>query len=165
MNYVYGTSGVLRALAAAGAQADPKAAGAMKRAVDWLRSMQQKDGGFGESIASYDDPDAIGKGETTASQTAWGLLGLLTVSPADDPSVQRAVQYLIDRQNEEGSWDEESFTGTGFPKVFYLKYHMYSLYFPLMALAEYLRDEGSGMRDQGTEVRLAIGRYAPRGQV
>ena len=139
VNYVYGTSGVLRALAAAGADADSKAAAAMKRGVDWLRSVQQKDGGFGESIASYDDPDLMGKGETTASQTAWGLLGLLTTLPPDDPSVQRAVEYLIDRQNEQGSWDEESFTGTGFPKVFYLKYHLYRHYFPLFALARYRR--------------------------
>src|SRR5437016_261795 len=139
VNYVYGTSGVLRALAAAGADADSKAAAAMKRGVDWLRSVQQRDGGFGESIASYDDPDLMGKGETTASQTAWGLLGLLTTLPPDDPSVQRAVEYLIDRQNEQGSWDEESFTGTGFPKVFYLKYHLYRHYFPLFALARYRR--------------------------
>jgi squalene-hopene/tetraprenyl-beta-curcumene cyclase len=142
VNYVYGTSGVLRALAAVGAEADAKADGAMKRAVDWLRSVQQNDGGFGESIASYDDPSLMGlmgKGETTASQTAWGLLGLLTVLPPDDPAVQRAVQYLIDRQNDQGSWDEEPFTGTGFPKVFYLKYHLYRHYFPLFALARYRR--------------------------
>ncbi|HYR41723.1 MAG TPA: hypothetical protein VER98_01770, partial [Terriglobia bacterium] len=94
---------------------------------------------FGESIASYDDPDLMGKGATTASQTAWGLLGLLSISPPDDPCVQRAVQYLIDRQNVQGSWDEDSFTGTGFPKVFYLKYHLYRHYFPLFALARYRR--------------------------
>jgi len=111
----------------------------MKRAVDWLHSVQQDDGGFGESIASYDQPALMGQGETTASQTAWGLLGLLTVLPTDDPAVQRAADYLIERQNDEGSWNEEPFTGTGFPKVFYLKYHLYRHYFPLFALARYRR--------------------------
>ena len=139
VNYVYGTSGVLRALAAVDAAAYPNAEAAMKRAVDWLRSVQQDDGGFGESIGSYDDPNLMGQGETTASQTAWGLLGLLTVLPTDDPAVQRAVDYLIEGQNDEGSWNEEPFTGTGFPKVFYLKYHLYRHYFPLFALARYRR--------------------------
>jgi squalene-hopene/tetraprenyl-beta-curcumene cyclase len=135
VNYIYGTSGVLRALDAVGANA----AGPVNRAVEWLRSVQQEDGGFGESIASYDDSSLMGRGENTPSQTAWGLLGLLTVLPASDPAVQRAVEYLIDRQNDEGSWDEEPFTGTGFPKVFYLKYHLYRHYFPLFALARYRR--------------------------
>jgi squalene-hopene/tetraprenyl-beta-curcumene cyclase len=135
VNYIYGTSGVLRAFAAVGAKTN----GAVERALDWLRCVQQDDGGFGESIASYDDSTWIGRGETTASQTAWGLLGLLTGLPPNDPAVQRAVEYLIDGQNDEGSWDEESFTGTGFPKVFYLKYHLYRLYFPLSALARYRR--------------------------
>ena len=139
VNYVYGTSGVLRALAAVDAAAYPKAEAAMKRGVDWLRSVQQDDGGFGESIASYDHPNLMGQGETTASQTAWGLLGLITVLPPDDPAVRRAVDYLIESQNDEGSWDEEPFTGTGFPKVFYLKYHLYRHYFPLFALARYRR--------------------------
>jgi squalene-hopene/tetraprenyl-beta-curcumene cyclase len=139
VNYVYGTSGVLRALAEIGAEKDAKAHEAMKRAVRWLRSVQQDDGGFGESIASYNDPALMGSGETTASQTAWGLLGLLTMLPADDSAVQRAAQYLLNRQNKEGSWDEEPFTGTGFPKVFYLKYHLYRHYFPLFALARYRR--------------------------
>ena len=135
VNYIYGTSGVLRAFAAVGAKTN----GAVKRAVDWLRCVQQDDGGFGESIASYDDSTWIGRGETTASQTARGLSGLLTGLPPNDPAVQRAVEYLIDGQNDEGSWDEEPFTGTGFPKVFYLKYHLYRLYFPLSALARYRR--------------------------
>lgn len=135
VNYIYGTSGVLRAFAAVGAKTN----GAVERAMDWLRCVQQEDGGFGESIASYDDSTWIGRGETTASQTAWGLSGLLTGLPSNDPAVQRAVEYLIDGQNDEGSWDEEPFTGTGFPKVFYLKYHLYRLYFPLSALARYRR--------------------------
>ena len=139
MNYIYGTCGVLRALAAVGANRDTQADSAMKRAVNWLRSVQKHDGGFGESIASYDDPNLMGQGQTTASQTAWGLLGLLAMLPPDDPAVERSVQYLLEHQNLEGSWDEEPFTGTGFPKVFYLKYHLYRHYFPLFALARYRR--------------------------
>ena len=139
VNYIYGTSGVLRALAAVGANREIEVESAMKRAVDWLRSVQQEDGGFGESIASYDDPSLMGQGPTTASQTAWGLLGLLTILPPDDPAVGGSVQYLLERQNAEGSWDEQPFTGTGFPKVFYLKYHLYRHYFPLFALARYRR--------------------------
>src|SRR2546428_1088376 len=139
VNYVYGTSGVLRALAAVGANREIEVESAMKRAVDWLRSVQQEDGGFGESIASYDDPSLMGQGPTTASQTAWGLLGLLTILPPDDPAVGGSVQYLLERQNAEGSWDEQPFTGTGFPKVFYLKYHLYRHYFPLFALSRYRR--------------------------
>ena len=139
VNYIYGTSGVLRALAAVGANREIEVESAMKRAVDWLRSVQQEDGGFGESIASYDDPSLMGQGPTTASQTAWGLLGLLTILPPDDPAVGGSVQYLLERQNAEGSWDEQPFTGTGFPKVFYLKYHLYRHYFPLFALSRYRR--------------------------
>ena len=139
VNYVYGASGVLRALAAVGPSGSVHES--MKRAVDWLRSVQQQNGGFGETIASYDDPSLMGRGETSASQTAWGLLGLMTVLPADDPSVRQAAQYLLEHQNSEGSWDEAPFTGTGFPKVFYLKYDLYRHYFPLLALARYRRTQ------------------------
>ena len=79
----------------------------------------------------------MGRGESTPSQTAWGLLGLLTVYDVNDAAVQSAVAYLLERQNDHGSWDEVPFTGTGFPKVFYLKYHLYRHYFPLFALARY----------------------------
>jgi squalene-hopene/tetraprenyl-beta-curcumene cyclase len=135
VNYVYGTSGVLRALAAVGVNTGP----AVARAIQWLRSVQRDDGGFGESCATYDDPSQMGKGESTASQTAWGLLGLLSSMPPSDPAVQRAVSYLLTHQTDQGSWDEQQFTGTGFPKVFYLKYHLYRHYFPLYALARYRR--------------------------
>ena len=133
VNYVYAASGVLRALAAVGLKNDP----AMIKAVEWLRSVQNNDGGFGESCKSYDDPSLMGRGESTASQTAWGLLGLLTVDPPASGAVQAAVDYLLDHQNHEGTWEEQLFTGTGFPKVFYLKYHLYRHYFPLYALARY----------------------------
>jgi squalene-hopene/tetraprenyl-beta-curcumene cyclase len=135
VNYVYGTSGVLRALAAVGVNTGS----AVARATHWLRSVQKDDGGFGESCGTYDDSSRMGQGESTASQTAWGLLGLLSSTPPGDPAVQRAVNYLLKHQNDRGSWDEQPFTGTGFPKVFYLKYHLYRHYFPLYALARYRR--------------------------
>jgi squalene-hopene/tetraprenyl-beta-curcumene cyclase len=135
VNYVYGTSGVLRALTAVGFK--PNAA--TNRAIEWLRSVQHDDGGFGESCRSYDEPGLMGCGEGTPSQTAWGLLGLLTALPPNDVSVQRSVKYLIEQRTPGGTWNEEQFTGTGFPKVFYLKYHLYGHYFPLYALARFRR--------------------------
>jgi len=108
-----------------------------RRAVEWLRKVQNSDGGFGESIASYYDPALKGQGVSTASQTAWGLIGLLAAGEADDSSVSRAVSHLVARQKSDGSWAEDEFTGTGFPCVFYLKYHLYKDYFPLYALARY----------------------------
>ncbi|MGH9354616.1 MAG: squalene--hopene cyclase, partial [Terriglobia bacterium] len=95
------------------------------------------DGGFGESIASYDYPSLKGKGESTASQTAWGLIGLLAAGSSRDPAAVTAAQYLLDHQNSDGSWDEEAWTGTGFPRVFYLKYNLYRISFPLYALARF----------------------------
>ncbi|MBI4457100.1 MAG: squalene--hopene cyclase [Acidobacteria bacterium] len=133
VNYVYGTGGVLRALANVGLTHTDHC----HRAAAWLRAVQNDDGGFGESCVSYNDQYLKGRGESTPSQTAWGLTGLLAVTEATDPAVTRAVQYLIERQNPDGSWDEQPFTGTGFPCVFYLKYHLYRNYFPLYALARY----------------------------
>src|SRR5207237_10583833 len=103
----------------------------------WLESVQQASGGWGESPASYDDPSLAGQGPPSASQTAWALLGLLAAGEGHSDAVRAGVDYLLRTQRPDGGWDEEPFTGTGFPKVFYLKYHMYSLYFPLMALARY----------------------------
>jgi squalene-hopene/tetraprenyl-beta-curcumene cyclase len=133
VNYVYGTSGVLRALDAVGLGSLP----ACNRAAGWLRSVQNSDGGFGESVLSYYDPAFKAKGKSTASQTAWGLIGLLAVAGPDDPSAVRAVSWLVSYQNDDGTWDEAEFTGTGFPQVFYLKYHLYRNSFPLYALARY----------------------------
>jgi squalene-hopene/tetraprenyl-beta-curcumene cyclase len=133
VNYVYGTSGVLRALETVGLAARD----ACQRAVAWLRLVQHADGGFGESIASYYDPSRKGQGPETPSQTAWGLIGLLAASDREDPAVARAVTRLIALQDSDGSWQEDEFTGTGFPCVFYLKYHLYRNYFPLYALARY----------------------------
>ena len=133
VNYVYGTSGVLRALERIGLSTQPDCL----RAAAWLRSVQNPDGGFGETVLSYYDASLKGKGKSTASQTAWGLIGLLAAIGPGDPSVERAVAWLVEHQNEDGSWDEPEFTGTGFPCVFYLKYHLYRNSFPLYALARY----------------------------
>ena len=133
VNYVYGTSGVLRAFEAVGLRSSAES----ERAADWLVRVQNADGGFGETILSYYDPARKAEGKSTASQTAWGLIGLLaTLGPAD-PAVERAVDWLVSHQNEDGTWDEDAFTGTGFPRVFYLKYHLYRNSFPLYALARY----------------------------
>jgi len=105
--------------------------------VQWLKSVQKADGGFGESIASYDEPSLKGKGTVTASQTSWGLIGLLASAGPEDRAAERALDYLLSAQTREGTWEESEFTGTGFPKVFYLKYHLYRHNFPLYALARY----------------------------
>jgi squalene-hopene/tetraprenyl-beta-curcumene cyclase len=133
VNYVYGTSGVLRALETIALNARDYC----QRAVAWLRSVQNNDGGFGESIASYYDPKLKGQGPSTPSQTAWGLIGLLAGADKDDPAVSESVRHLLEQQNADGSWDEQQFTGTGFPCVCYLKYHLYRNYFPLYALSRY----------------------------
>ena len=133
VNYIYGTSGVLRALETVSLATREFC----KRAVDWLRSVQKADGSFGESLLSYDRPSTKGQGTSTASQTAWGLIGLLASAGTEDPAVAKAVDYLVHRQQADGSWGEPEFTGTGFPGVFYLKYHLYRNSFPVYALARY----------------------------
>jgi squalene-hopene/tetraprenyl-beta-curcumene cyclase len=134
VNYLYGTWQVLQGLQCIGFDMrDPM----VRRAVAWLEKVQQPSGAWGESCRSYDDPRLAGQGEPTASQTAWALLALLAAGEADSSAVHRGIDYLIGSQRPDGNWDEEPFTGTGFPKVFYLKYHLYRLYFPLMALARH----------------------------
>jgi squalene-hopene/tetraprenyl-beta-curcumene cyclase len=133
VNYLYGTGGVIRALEAAGLAARDY----VRRAADWLHSVQNSDGGYGESIASYYDESQKAKGVSTPSQTAWALIGLMAAGDKGDPCVARALEYLLQHQNEDGSWDESEFTGTGFPRVFYLKYHQYRNMFPVYALSHY----------------------------
>jgi squalene-hopene/tetraprenyl-beta-curcumene cyclase len=101
--------------------------------------MQNPDGGWGETVGSYDDPNLKGIGESTASQTAWAVLGLLAANDTRSDSVARGIAYLLRTQLKDGSWDEPFYTGTGFPRVFYLKYHMYQQYFPLLALTTYAK--------------------------
>jgi squalene-hopene/tetraprenyl-beta-curcumene cyclase len=148
VNYVYGTSGVLRALETIGLTAREYC----QRAATWLRAVQNADGGWGETIASYWDPRLKGQGESTPSQTAWGLIGLLASCDTEDPAIRRAVQHLVGQQNDDGSWDEQAFTGTGFPCVFYLKYHLYRNYFPLYALARYRNQSRGAQEFRGVEV-------------
>jgi squalene-hopene/tetraprenyl-beta-curcumene cyclase len=134
VNYIYGTWQVLQGLAALKFPMDDPA---IHRAVAWLESVQQTCGGWGESCQSYDDPALKGQGEPTASQTAWATLGLIAAGRAFTPAVRHGIDYLTGAQCADGSWDETQFTGTGFPRVFYLRYHLYRVYFPLMALARY----------------------------
>jgi squalene-hopene/tetraprenyl-beta-curcumene cyclase len=108
-----------------------------QRAVSWLRAVQNPDGGFGESCGSYDHPELKAHGQSTASQTAWALIGLLAAGEPTEPAVRQSVSYLLEQQRDNGAWSEAAFTGTGFPRVFYLKYHLYRNVFPLYALARY----------------------------
>ncbi|HWE89609.1 MAG TPA: squalene--hopene cyclase [Pseudonocardiaceae bacterium] len=133
-NYVYGTGAAVPALVAAGVSAaDP----AIQRAVEWLREHQNADGGWGEDLRSYNDPQWIGRGASTASQTAWALLALLAAGERGEPT-RRGVRWLAETQRADGSWDEPYFTGTGFPGDFYINYHLYRIVFPLSALGRYL---------------------------
>jgi squalene-hopene/tetraprenyl-beta-curcumene cyclase len=134
VNYVYGTWQVLLGLQKIGFDMQNPM---VRRAVSWLKQVQQPGGGWGETCRSYDDPLLAGQGTPTASQTAWALLALLAAGDGDSDAVRAGVEYLLSTQGDDGNWREELFTGTGFPKVFYLKYHLYRLYFPLMALARF----------------------------
>lgn len=136
VNYIYGTWQTLVGLTKIGVPTtDPR----IRRAVEWLKAKQQRNGGWGETIRSYDEPSLRGQGETTASQTAWALLGLIAAGEAHAAEVRRGIEYLLRTQLSDGTWDEPTWTGTGFPKVFYLKYHLYRICFPLMALGRYAK--------------------------
>ncbi len=134
VNYIYGTWSVLAALRVLG---EPMEQEMVQRAVSWLLSRQNPEGGWGESCYSYTDPRTAGEGVSTASQTAWALLALLHAGVVHHPAVARGIAFLLTRQTSEGVWEEEEFTGTGFPRVFFLRYHMYRHYFPLWALSLY----------------------------
>lgn len=163
VNYIYGTSNALCGLSRLGLSgADPMIA----RSLDWLRHVQNLDGGWGESLASYSDKRWMGRGVSTASQSAWALMALLAFLPADHPSIERGILWLVRHQRQArdlreprrtfaapgpdgggmgkpatrgASWDESQYTGTGFPNHFYLRYHLYRHCFPMMALGRYLQ--------------------------
>jgi len=135
MNFIYGTWSVLCALNMAGVRHDDPM---MRKAAGWLASIQNQDGGWGEDAVSYRlDYRGWEAAPSTASQTAWALLALMAAGEVDHPAVARGVEYLIATQNEKGLWDEQRYTATGFPRVFYLRYHGYPKFFPLWALARY----------------------------
>jgi squalene-hopene/tetraprenyl-beta-curcumene cyclase len=155
-NYIYGTWLALTALRAAGERATGESPSAVsRRGVDWLLSRQSADGGWGESLLSYEEPSLQGVGDSSASQTAWAMLGLLAATDGEDETVLRAVElggaYLLRTQEVDGNWHDEHWTGTGFPRVFYLRYHLYCCYFPLQALATLRRV---------LETRARVGRAA-----
>ncbi len=134
VNYIYGTWQALVGLAAVGVTSDDSA---MMTGANWLLAHQQPSGGWGESPDSYAQPHLRGQGPTTASQTAWAVLGLIAAGLACHPATARGVRYLLRTQSEDGTWKESEFTGTGFPQVFYLRYQLYPIYFPLLALSQW----------------------------
>ncbi len=138
VNYIYGTSGVLAALSLVAPQTHRHS---IEQGAAWLISCQNSDGGWGETCRSYDDPSLKGKGRSTASQTAWALIGLMAAGRATGnfakSAIEQGINYLLVTQLPNGRWDEADFTGTGFPSHFYLKYHLYQQYFPLIALGQY----------------------------
>jgi squalene-hopene/tetraprenyl-beta-curcumene cyclase len=139
VNHVYGTGAVLPGLVAAGlARSHPS----IRRAVSWLEAHQNEDGGWGEDPRSYDDPNWIGRGPSTASQTAWALLALQAAGERSE-ALARGLQWLVDSQRPDGGWDEPQYTGTGFPSDYYINYHLYRLTFPIMALGRCLKAAAS----------------------
>jgi squalene-hopene/tetraprenyl-beta-curcumene cyclase len=151
VNYVYGTWQALVGLSAVGV---PASDSMIKAGVNWLLAYQQPNGGWGESPDSYAEPRLRGQGPTTASQTAWALLGLLAAGEHAHPAVARGVRYLVERQRTDGTWDEPEFTGTGFPQVFYLRYHLYPMYFPLLALSTWATAIGERLEEAETLQQL-----------
>jgi squalene-hopene/tetraprenyl-beta-curcumene cyclase len=133
-NYVYGTAASIVALVAAETGQDDDA---ITRGIAWLEEHQNDDGGWGEDIRSYFDQAWRGRGVSTPAQTAWALQGLLAVDPTS-PAVLRGVEWLVAHQRRDGGWDEDYYTGTGFPGAFYLSYEMYRYVFPISALGRYV---------------------------
>ncbi|AEW97309.1 squalene-hopene cyclase [Streptantibioticus cattleyicolor NRRL 8057 = DSM 46488] len=149
-NYVYGTGSVVPALVTAGL---PVSHPAIRRAVAWLESVQNADGGWGEDQRSYPDTGWAGRGASTASQTAWALMALLAAGERDGRAVERGIRWLAETQKEDGSWDEPYFTGTGFPWDFSINYHLYRMVFPVTALGRYLN--GEALARSGGELEQA----------
>jgi squalene-hopene/tetraprenyl-beta-curcumene cyclase len=148
-NYLYGTWLALWGLKCIGRDVHGLP---FRRAAAWLEGCQNEDGGWGELPLSYEDPSHKGRGPSTPSQTAWAVMGLLAADEGDSAAVRRGVEYLIETQESDGSWEEEFWTGTGFPSVFYLRYHLYRIYFPLLALATYCEDGSSTERHEPESV-------------
>lgn len=147
MNYIYGTWSVMCALNAVGVPHDDPM---MRKAVDWLVSIQNADGGWGEDGSSYRlDYKGLEQAPSTASQTAWSLLALMAGGAVEHPAVKRGIHYLMKTQGSDNLWNEARFTATGFPRVFYLRYHGYSKFFPLWALARYRNLNNSNSRMVG----------------
>jgi squalene-hopene/tetraprenyl-beta-curcumene cyclase len=134
INYIYGTWQALTGLTAVGV---PTSDSAIRVGANWLTVHQQPCGAWGETADSYEDERLRGSGNPTASQTEWAIMGLLAAGKTESETVSRGVRYLLNQQREDGTWQEDYSTGGGFPRVFYLKYHYYSVYFPLMALSLY----------------------------
>ena len=162
VNYIYGTWQALRGLRALHY---PMNEPWLFKARDWLESVQHEDGGWGERCNTYDDPVYKGRGPSTASQTAWAVMGLLAFDDPARPSVERGLEYLARTQNSDGSWTEDEVTGTGFPKVYYLKYDMYRNAWPLLALATFRKVlERRGRKVNGAERPLSVGSRPAEGQ-
>ncbi len=140
VNHIYGTGAVIPGLIAAGLDGSHES---IRRAVSWLESHQNDDGGWGEDPRSYDEPSWIGRGPSTASQTAWALLALHAAGERSR-AVTRGVEWLVASQRPDGGWDEPQYTGTGFPSDYYINYHLYRLTFPIMALGRCLSDARRG---------------------
>lgn len=150
VNYIYGTWQAVRGLTCIGENpSEPY----IQNALSWLRSVQQPDGGWGERCDTYEDPSRKGKGPSTPSQTAWALMAFLSAGEIDTPAVERGIRYLLSTQRQDGTWDEDEFTGTGFPKVFYLEYTYYRHYFPLLALGMFQRLYRQKSRHSLSDVR------------
>jgi squalene-hopene/tetraprenyl-beta-curcumene cyclase len=145
VNYIYGTWQVLEGLRAVGVPADDPA---VLRGAAWLEDHQQAEGGWGETPESYADRSLAGSGPATASQTAWAIAGLVAAGRGRSAAVRRGMEWLLTRQEPDGSWEQPEFTGTGFPRVFYLRYHWYPIYFPLISLVRARRMIASGVLEK-----------------
>jgi len=162
INHIYGTGAALPGLIAAGVAPSHTS---IRRAVAWLERHQNEDGGWGEDPRSYDDPKWIGRGPSTASQTAWALLALHAAGERS-PALARGIAWLASTQREDGSWDEPQYTGTGFPSDYYINYHLYRLTFPIMALGRCLamdaEDNGNGNGNGAHSSSGVLGKHAER---
>jgi squalene-hopene/tetraprenyl-beta-curcumene cyclase len=157
VNYIYGTWQCLKGLVTAGV---PTSDGMVRSAAAWLKSIQNSDGGWGESCESYADPSKMGLGTSTKSQSAWAVMGLIAAGEIKSAEVETGIQYLLDTQHDDGTWEEKEFTGTGFPCVFYLRYHLYCQYFPHLALADYRNAQGESPAT-GNRVSIGVSARSP----